>query len=240
MESGSAPEILTVDIDGILSFFDEKPDWGVGHATGIIGIVGEDLGASCLQHHIRARGGEAAVLSNPDTGRPWPVTTGRARGPRLDRWIQVICPDKSVTVFQTEIKSWSSHGYGGVRLPLSASPDEVRVHRQSRLDTFWDSGSRRLKHPRTVKVLERMKPPKGVDQETVRPLLIFWEALGPGDSPADRLFQVEVDDSCFPELWVFSVSGYLRSLLPGETRFMELEMPDAALRLQKMNRWFST
>ena len=239
MESGVTSDILTVDIEGLLHFFDEKPDWGVGHATGIISIVGEDLGAACLQHCIGAQGGQAMVLRNPDTGKTWPVKPGGRKGPWLDRWIRVNWPDGSTAVFQTEIKSWSSHGYGGIRLPLSASPDAIRVHRRSRWDRFWDSGSRRLKHPLTVKVLKRMKPPEGVDQETVRPLLIFWEALGPGDSPADRPFQVEVDDSCFPELSVFSVSGYLRSLRAKGIERVELEMPDAVLRLRKMNQWFS-
>ena len=239
MESGVTSDILTVDIEGLLHFFDEKPDWGVGHATGIIGIVGEDLGAACLQHHIRARGGEAVVRHNPDTGRPLPVTTGYTKGPRLDRWIQVTWPDRPTTVFQTEIKSWSSHGYGGIRLPLSASSDEVRVHRQGRWDSLWDSGSRRLKHPRTVKVMERMKPPGGVDPKTVRPLLIFWEAVGHSDAPDAHLVRVEVADPEFPELWVFSVSGYLRCLRAKGIERVELEMPDAALRLRKMNRWFS-
>ena len=211
MESGATPEVLKVDIEGLLHFFDEKPDWGVGHATGIIGIVGEDLNTACLQHYIRACCGEAVVLSNRDTGRPLPVTTGRVRGPRLDRWIRVNWPDGSTTVFQTETKSWSSHGYGGIRLPLSASSDEVRVHGQGRWGSLWDSGSQRLKHSRTAKVMEWMKPPEGVDQETVRPLVVFWEALGPGDSPADCPFQVEVAGAEFPEFWVFSVSTSQRA-----------------------------
>ena len=84
--------ILTADIEGLLNFFDEKPDWGVGHATGIVGIVGEDLNTACLQHYLKSLGGQAVVLRNPDTGRPLPVTTGHTKGPRLDRWIQVTWP----------------------------------------------------------------------------------------------------------------------------------------------------
>ena len=51
--------ILTVDIEGLLNFFDDKPDWGMGHATGIIAIVGEDLNTACLQHYLKS----------PKTGR---------------------------------------------------------------------------------------------------------------------------------------------------------------------------
>ena len=170
---------LTVDIEGLLHCFDEKPDWAVGHATGIVGIVGEDLNTACLQHYLKSQGGQAVVLCNPDTGRLWPVTTGRKKGPRLDRWIRVEWPDRpdrSTTVFQTEIKSWSSHGFGGVRFPLSGSLPELRKRKREQWDSLWDSRRRHLKHPLTEKVLVPMKPPKGVDPKTVRPLLIFWAA----------------------------------------------------------------
>ena len=230
---------LTVDIEGVLNFFDEKPDWGVGHATGIIAIVGEDLNTACFQHYLKSQGGQAVVLCNPDTGRPWPVTTGHTKGPRLDRWIQVTWPNKPTTVFQTEIKSWSSHGFGGIRLPVCATPEEVNKHRQSRWDSLWDSGTGSLNHPRTLKVLVRMKPPEGVDPESVRPLLIFWEAVGPGEAPDDHQFRVDVADAKFPELWVFSSSNYLRSLLSKRIPRIKLEMPEAALRLRSLNRLFS-
>ena len=231
--------ILTVDIEGLLNFFDEKPDWAVGHATGIVGIAGEDLNTACLQHYLKCRGGSATVLRNSITGRPFPVTTGHTKGPRLDRWIQVTWPNRSTTVFQTEIKSWFSHGFGGIRLPLSATPKEVNVHRQSRWDSLWGSRTRGLNHPRTLNVLVPMKPPEGVDPENVRPLLIFWVAVGPGEAPDDHLFRVDVADAEFRELWVFSSSNYLRSLLSEGVSSVELEMPGAALRLRSLNRLFS-
>ena len=240
-DENTAPSsnILTVDIKGLLDFFDDKPGWGVGHATGIIAIVGEDLNTACFQHYMEGRGGRAKVLRNPKTGRHFPVNTGHTKGPRLDRWIQVTWSNRSTTVFQAEIKSWSSHGFGGIRLPLSTSPEKVNLHRQSRWDSLWDSKTGHLKHPRIVKVLVPMNSPAGVDPKSVRPLLIFWEALGPGEAPDDHLFRVDVADAEFPELWVFSVSNYLRSLLSEGVISMELEMPDAALRLRSMNRLFS-
>lgn len=179
METGASSEVLTVDIQGLLHFFDEKPGWSVGHATGVVGIVGEDLAAASLQHCIVARGGEAAVLRNPDTGRPLPVTTGRARGPRLDRWIRVAWPDGSTTVFQTEIKSWSAHAIGGKRLLLTASPDVVSAYKESRWTRRWNVASKSLMEFRTSKVLVPMKAPSDVEPATVQPLLIFWEALAP-------------------------------------------------------------
>ena len=232
---------LTVDIRGLLNFFDEKPDWAVGHATGIVGIVGEDLNAACLQHYLKSLDGQAVVLRSPDTGRPLPVTTGRKKGPRLDRWIRVEWPDRSTTVFQTEIKSWSAHGFGGVRFPLSGSLPELRKRKREQWDNLWDSRGKRLKHPLTVKVLVPMKLPDCVDQaQEVLPLLIFWAALESRKNPNDHLFQVDVADAEFKELCVFSVSGYLRGLLSKGVATIELEMQDAALRLWSLNRLFSS
>ena len=57
-----------------------------------------------------------------------------------------------------------------------------------------------------------MKPPKGVDQKDVLPLLIFWAALESRDEPSDHLFRVDIAGAEFRELCVFSVSGYLRSI----------------------------
>ena len=212
----------------------------MGHATGLVGVVGEDLGAACLQHCIRDRGGEAVVLRNPDTGRPYPVNTGQVKGPRLDRWIRVTWPDEPVTVFQAEIKSWSAHAIGGKRLSLTASLDDVGAYKESRWTRHWNVESKSLREFKTAKVLVPMKPPKDVAPESVRPLLIFWEALAPPENADDCFFGVDVAGAAFQKLWVFSVSGYLRSLLAEGIERVELEMPDAALRLRKMNRWFST
>ena len=231
---------LTVDIEGLLHCFDEKPDWAVGHATGIVGIVGEDLNTACLQHYLKSKGGSAVVLHNPDTDRPLPVTTGHTKGPRLDRWIQVTWPNRSKIVFQTEIKSWSAHAFGGVRFPLSGSLPAVRKRKREQWDSLWDSRTKHLKHPLTVKVLVPMKLPDCVDQaQEVLPLLIFWAALESRKNPNDHLFQVDVADAEFKELCVFSVSGYLRGLLSEGVPSIELEMPDAALRLWSLNRLFS-
>ena len=240
-DANTAPSsnLLTADIEGLLNFFDEKPGWAVGHATGIVGIVGEDLNTACFQHYLASRGGSAVVLRNPDTDRPLPVTTGHTKGPRLDRWIQVTWPNRSTNVFQTEIKSWSAHAFGGVRFPLSGSLPEVRKRKREQWDNLWDSRRRHLKHPLTEKVLVPMKPPDCVDPKDVLPLLIFWAALESRKNPNDHLFRVDVADAEFKELWVFSVSGYLRSLLSEGVPSIELEMPDAALRLWSLNRLFS-
>ena len=92
--------ILAANIEGLLNFFDEKPDWSVGHATGMVGIVGEGLNTACLQDYLGSKGGSATVLRHPDTGKPFPVTKGYRQGPRVDRWIRVEWSDRPATAFR--------------------------------------------------------------------------------------------------------------------------------------------
>lgn len=234
---------LSVNRKELLRFFDEKPPESKGQATSIVGVVGEDLNAACFQHYLESRGATVCVRNQP-------VTTGEQKGPRLDRWIDVTCSDESRIVFQTEIKNWSAHAVGGKTLLTLASPSEERDYKQARWKHHWDTQCRTLKDKSTAKVLVRMQPPQGIDEEVIRPLLIFWEAIGPAEQANDHLFKVGSPTFVFPfprpegwpetcefsELWVFSVSSYLRSLPDAA---IELCMPNAANRLQILGRLFS-
>ena len=243
-----SPEV-TIDRRELLEFFDEKPEWSKGHATAIVGVVGEDLNTACFRHYLKSRGAEATVLDGS-------VTTGRQKGPRLDRWICVKWCDGSRTVFQTEIKNWSAHAISGKILPVCASPEEVSRYKAARWEHRWDTKRHTLKGGRhasataTAKVLVKMKAPYGVNEEIVRPLLIFWEALGPQDKPDEHLFHIEKPTCNFAfnrpaswanvsyhdsELWVFSVSSYLRSL---SCNTIDLEMPTARRRFSLLSHLF--
>ena len=250
IEKQQANSLVKIGVKDLLCFFDEKPDGSEGHATGIVGIVGEDLNAACFQHYLKSKCAHACVL-------PYRVTTGNRKGPRLDRWIKVDWSEGEKTVFQTEIKNWSAHAIGGKRLSVSASPEEVSEYKHTRWEGHWVVQRHTLREPYTAKVLVRMKPPDGVDEKIIRPLLIFWEALGPRDQADSHLFRINTPTCDFPfelpntwpnprefpglwifsELWVFSVSSYLRSI-PDTS--IELDMPDAAARLQILNRLFLT
>ena len=230
--------LVSVPRTELLRFFDEKPRESLTHAGSIVGVVGEDLATACFVDYLDRSGSEGTVLNHS-------VTTGKRTGPRLDRWIDVRWSDESRTVFQTEIKSWSAHAYGGQVLAVDADTDTLAKYRQKRWDGRWDAENRALRDvDRTGKVLVRMKPPEGVEASDVRPLLIFWEAIGPADS--DHLFNIPnprhdfpneswLSSPGFPELWVFSVSSYLRSIA-AET--LSLHMPNAAQRLRSLQNLF--
>ena len=241
--NASSSELVTINVKEILSFFDEKPVWSINHASGVAGVVGEDLNVSCFQRYIESNGAKVTVRTDP-------VTTGRRKGPRLDRWIVVDWLDGRRTVFQTEIKNWSAHAIGVRTLPVRATPEEVAEYKQPRWQMMWDSQRRTLTFDLVAKVLVPMKPPPDLEGEDILPLLIFWEALGPRDQPDSPLFKMEgptggfqfdpprtwPSPGKFRSLWVFSVSSYLRSI---SDDIIELRMPVAADRLRILKRLFS-
>ena len=244
MTQAAPIETLTVDREELLKFFDEKPGTAIGHATSVVAVVGEDLNAACFQHYVESKGGRSKVHQIP-------VTTGKQRGPWLDRWIVVLKHGKGKILYQTEIKNWSAHAIGGERLPVKATLEEVADYKQKRWERHWDSERQTLKHPHTAKVLVRMKSHPDLDGLTTRPLLIFWEAIGPKEKADDHLFSIPVTYNFpfgppktwpdlhttrkFRKLWVFSVSSYLRSL---KDAHIHLHMPNAAHRLQALDAMF--
>lgn len=234
---------LIIKIKETIRFFDEIPNYSIKQATSIVGVVGEDLAASCLQHYLESH--QCAKVTICDD----PVTTGRQKGPRLDRWIVVDYPNGDRTVFQTEIKNWSAHAIGGKTLSVSATPQEVAVYKQERWQEQWNTQHRTLQDPKVAKVLVPMAPPCGLRQGNVLPLILYWIAIGPRQ---DHLFRIP-NPTCnfpfphpsnwpfpiaaFPELLVFSVSSYLRSL---SDNTIELQMPIAARRLRILGKLFKT
>ena len=229
---------LTVDRLALLEFLDVKSDYSRGHATGVVSVVGEDLNAACFQRYAESKGAKVEVLPNP-------VTTGRKRGPRLDRWIKADWPDGSKILYQTEIKNWSAHAIGGKDLPVDATPLAVAEYKQKCWARHWNSKSGTLRGNLGAKVLVPMKRPDGLAARTVCPLLIFWEALG-YKKAGHHLFSVKARRPQYPqfdkfteptELWVFSVSSYLRSLTDDK---IDLPMPNAARRMRALTGMFAT
>ena len=221
---------IVVDVSETIRFFDEIPDYSVKQATSVVSVAGEDLAAGCLQRYLEKKEGATVCV------RPESVTTGRQKGPRLDRWIVVDWPDGSQVTFQTEIKNWSAHAIGGEKLRLDIFSEELRDYKKKMWEWLWDSDDQSIKDYDHGKVLTRMKPPDDLADSRILPLLILWTPIAPESEPDSCLFKVSTNSSCdFRELWVFSISSYLRSIRKSK---ICLRMPIAAQRLGILNRLF--
>lgn len=230
--------MLTVNRKKLIGFFDVVSDCSKGHATSVAAVAGEEMNAACFRHYAESRGACVEILQDR-------VTTGRARGPRLDRWIKVRCDGREF-LYQTEIKNWSAHAIGGQNLRVDANPDEIADYKQMRWEfRCRDSKSHGIAtNPSCAKVVVRMQPPDHYNNLEVQPLLIFWEAIGPQEQADDHLLCTPVNEfpewhygeTSFDHLWIFSVSSYLRNLAVDR---IDLPMPQAAHRLRILNFLFS-
>ena len=243
----SSDNLVRVRWREVVRFLDEMPEESVGHATGVVGVMGEDLGAAVFKHCVEANGcGDVRLHSERVKG------VG-LRGPWLDWWIEVDSRSWGKLLFQAEVKSSSAHATNGKRLMLDGDDDEMTARKRAAWRQEWDDGARSLRHPATGKVLVRMKPKTNFGRRKQLPLLIFWKAMAPEFGtgctprvPGGHLFTVEAPNygvrgstpanwprrqRNFKELWVFSVSSYLRSL---ECETLDLEMPNAVYRWNAM------
>ena len=243
----TSDKVLALHVRETLKFFDDPPKSAMGHATAVVGVLGEDMAAGLFSHCVEANGGKAEVMQSVK------VVRGGRKGPWLDRWIRVKWEKVEATLLQTEIKNGSSHGTHGKKLALGASKDEVRQRQLDRWGEIWDQCKWGLTWEQAAKVLVPMRRPKGCEDEKVLPLLILWDVVWPGSGgsyrdvvPGGHLFKVkspkllcnfEGSDKAeppreFPWLLVFSMSSYLRSLPPEEP--VKLAMPATAERIEAL------
>ena len=247
---------LVINIEDTLRFFDEIPDWSKGHVTAIVAVLGEDLSAAALQHCLEQNGAQHVQI------RPESVKNPGRRGPWLDRWVEADLPCGGNVLFQTEIKSSSATAIGGKKLPLDASERDISDLQKWAWRGQWDSERQTLKHGGIAKVLVKMSPPdEDAKKRTLLPMLIFWQVVDPTVSAdaepigeGSHLFRIKTLSYDFPfhppaswdcskkfqELWVFSVSSYLRFLLRGGCREVEFAMPDAVGRIRALDRLAKT
>ena len=181
--------LLTLDVREALEFFDDPPPSAIGHATAVVGVLGEDLAAGLFSHCIRVNKlGKTKVMQGEK------VVRGGRKGPWLDRWIEVEWSKGGTTLFQTEIKNTSAHGTHGESLTLDASETEIRGRKLERWGEIWDPVKRGLTWKEAAKVLVPMQPPKGFDPESVLPLLLLWNVVGP--DPGDGCVYLGKGGTC--------------------------------------------
>lgn len=215
--------MVLVDVAAVLEFFDEAVPGTGGHASAVVGVAGEDLGAALIVHHFESQGLTAEVL--PDR-----CTQGTKRGKRLDRWI--LTDDAGTkTLYQVEIKNWSAHAIGGRAIRRVVSEDELRRFKIARWADHWTGET--FSAEQAQKVLIPMRSPRpGIP---VEPLACFWTPMHPtgADEP---LFSVPLSNhASFSRVHVFSMSAYLRSL---RVPRLSLRLPNVAARRDWLSRLF--
>ena len=145
---------VLINVNEILSFFDEIPDWADRHLC------------RSRRHDLRGprrRNPGTCLHRNGDEHvaiRTEPVTTGRKKGPRLDRWIEADLDGGQKGLFQTEIKSVSAHSTGHKRIMLNASQEEMSDHEQENLGRPVELRKDTLRDQPMAKVLVPMKTPR--------------------------------------------------------------------------------
>jgi len=212
-------DVVSVNRLELIGFYDNPVavERGV-HATAINAIAGEELGLTLLLDCLTSSGVDASII-------PGPCTTGRRSGHRLDGWVRT-----PQVAYQVEVKNWSSHSFGGTKLPVEASQAELEAHRVRVWNEYWTGTT--FADAGAAKVLERMRAPLGCAH--VEPLIVFWPSMHPNGLP-EPLFRIPLQGHGFEQVTVFSMSSYLRGMDCG---FLYLPLPKTVARLAILDRIF--
>lgn len=227
---------MKINIKKCLEFLDNPPIRG--HATAIVGVIGEELNACAFKHYMDSTGKFAEILLDK-TGKPISVTQGTSRGKRLDRWIEVKDNNKKI-LYQCEIKNWSATAIGGRFLEVNADGNKLK----NTTAYYWSHQMRtefsNTKYPSGVtKVFVKMRPPDGHQAVEIEPLLIYWMPVS-NSSSTNPFFDITISEfnnpaikTDFKKLKVFSVSLYFRQLLSKNknNEILDFDMPYTKYRM---------
>ncbi len=209
-----------LDLSKLIDFYDKRVTSSIGHASAINAVLGEDLAIALLINYFTRNNQHAELISKR-------CTQGTQKGKRLDAWIAITNEDGTFQ-YQTEIKNWSAHAIGGRVSPSPETQESMTAYRINRWLNQFSIERNTLKDDAAKKVLVPMLP-QSPDWQ-VRPLIVFWDAMHP-TGLQQEFFNVEVISEDFEELWVFSMSTYVRNLISKGISELVVEMPDTVQRL---------
>src|SRR5260370_21813227 len=153
---------VKLNVDDVLSFFDERPADSKGHASGLIAVVGEELGSFLLCRHLEVMHACKSRMFTHE-GKPITPRIGTNKGRRLDRWVLTESESEAPRLYQVEIKNWNAHSKDGKPLKLSADEAEIQQYRIDRWAEHWLEDKCEFRYEEAHKVLLRMKPPLKAD-----------------------------------------------------------------------------
>ena len=205
--------------------FDTRDPGVRGNITSIIGVVGEDLGATLFKHYEENNDKEVCIINNS----PIHKRVGK-RGPRLDRWIYATDKKGKTIAYQTEIKNWSAFAIGGREVNDENRYEVAKFHYENRVKV--------LKNPKLNnenKVLREMKRPDDLPKSVeIKSLIIYWIPLSRNGKTLEPLIKERIRGT---DLAIFSMSNYLWSIKDKQTN-LNLDMEQAEKRIKLLNEYF--
>lgn len=214
--------VIKLNLHALLEFFDEGVISSQGHATAINAVLGEEIAIGLMADYFTSNGRKVEVK--------YPCTQGTQKGVRLDCWIRV-----DNEIYQVEIKNWSSHSVGGRVFPKKE--DAVEQYLIERWRNQWLEEKKIPRDKAARKVLVPMKLPNEWEHhKDFKTMLCFWDPMHP-EGRSEPLFSVPTADGCpFQQLFVFSLSIYVRNLLRDRVSEKEVSMPNVTARMAWLNK----
>ena len=237
---------MKLNIKELLGFFDDETE-SRGHATAIVGVLGEDLNASVFKHYLEERGSKVIIFDGP-------VTQGTKVGLRLDRWIYVESKNSTKTLYQCEIKSWSATAFGGRSLAINIDKENLKNISQYHWDQQKKVFSTGVVPNYVSKVFLRMNSYRNnnlkqyLEKQNIinydqKPLLIYWMPISSDKKDSKPFFNEKVSNldvrfsNSFKSIDIFSVSLYFRYLLGEGKEYIDLEMPHFEHRMKVITKF---
>jgi hypothetical protein len=221
---------MELQIEQILELYDHKKDSDRKDVTSITSILGEELSAKIFEHYLLSKNRKVEILDeNP--------IENKSRGKFLDFWIKEEFEKKTI-YYQTEVKNWSSHSLGGTKLEHFKDKNDVISYAKDKFLKFYDYENKIIYHESVNKVLKTMKLPKEFENNTntsIKPLICFWFPVLPKNCiDLEPFFSVESNNENFNEIFIFSISIYLRKLLKENIKTIKINLPKLENRLNKI------
>lgn len=226
--------MIKLRVEEIIKFYDGENPEDKKHSSSITGIFGEDLACCLLQHYFESQDYQVTMLGKKPT-------EGKKRGKWLDKWIKIEKIGEQV-YFQTEIKNWCAHSYGGKPIAIKASESEVVDYANMVFAKQWNNEKKYFKLGQVNKVLKTMKKDRLPDKTPIiEPLICYWFPITDNTENLKPFFTLDCGaniDTIFDKVHVFSMSLYLRKLLSKRVQEITVVSSNVEARLDKMQQMF--
>lgn len=216
----------TLNLEKLIDFFDHRVQSSLRLGTPVNSVIGEELAVTLMRHYFERKNYKFEIFQ--------PCNQSAKRGYRLDCWLHLQDAGKDSRLYQTEIKNWSAHSLGGTVIPPSVTEAGLREIIARNWNSRFSHETNIPREASASKVLVRMNPPPEWSHLTVMPLLCLWECLHP-DGDLEPFFHRPIQNPHFENIYVFSLSAYVRVLLAEGTKNIPSLMPQTDRAMNWLN-----